>query len=461
MSTSRRRTKAKYAYTIADELGEAVESIPYTYGDANWKDKLTAYNGVPITYDAMGNPLNDGTWTYEWQAGRQLKSMSNTSTGETVEFTYNHTGCRTKKVRKINGVAVETTEYLRSGRKIIRFMCTDHVENKAEVMQFIYDARGKIVMTNFNGTVYRYIYNLRGDVVGMLDNVGAVVVEYKYDSWGKLLTIDGSLSSTLGRRNPFGYRGYVYDEEVSLYYMKNRYYNPNWNRFLNADNYVGKRGKLLSHDMFVYCINMPVILADENGQDSTLVAKADYVDSDVIAESYLDAVDDILGRKYASRGGKLLSYEVSEEYISKDEEDSHNDFVEDSVKWAKRGYGMAVGYVTGGGVTDAVASITKHVPSAISQLLTCLGGWVAEDIEGEITDFIVDSYSIKQGKYKSIRAKFQYEHRHFFFFKCRSDYASYEIRNYDNTYYEVWFNAYGCYTRTFGSQKDGARDYGG
>lgn len=305
-----------------------------------------------------------------------------------------------------------------------------------------------------------YIYNLQGDVVGMLDNVGAVVVEYKYDSWGKLLTIDGSLSSTLGRRNPFRYRGYVYDEEVSLYYMKNRYYNPNWNRFLNADNYVGKRGKLLSHDMFVYCINMPVILADENGQDSTLVAKADYVDSDVIAESYLDAVDDILGRKYASRGGKLLSYEVSEEYISKDEEDSHNDFVEDSVKWAKRGYGMAVGYVTGGGVTDAVASITKHVPSAISQLLTWLGGWVAEDIEGEITDFIVDSYSIKQGKYKSIRAKFQYEHRHFFFFKCRSDYASYEIRNYDNTYYEVWFNAYGCYTRTFGSQKVGARDYG-
>ncbi len=51
-------SKARYAYTTG-ELGAAVEYVPYTYGDANWKDKLTAYNGVPITYDAIGNPLVD------------------------------------------------------------------------------------------------------------------------------------------------------------------------------------------------------------------------------------------------------------------------------------------------------------------------------------------------------------------------------------------------------------------
>ena len=42
----------------------------------NWKDKLTSYNGTAITYDAIGNPLNDGSWTYEWAVGRQLKKMS-------------------------------------------------------------------------------------------------------------------------------------------------------------------------------------------------------------------------------------------------------------------------------------------------------------------------------------------------------------------------------------------------
>ena len=35
--------------TTADTLGTALQTIPYTYGDSNWKDKLTAYNGQTIT----------------------------------------------------------------------------------------------------------------------------------------------------------------------------------------------------------------------------------------------------------------------------------------------------------------------------------------------------------------------------------------------------------------------------
>ena len=87
--------KAKYAYTIGT-LGMALESIPYTYGDANWKDKLTAYNGTAITYDAIGNPLNDGAWTYTWAAGRQLKKMVRED--RTLDFKYDHNGMRIQKV---------------------------------------------------------------------------------------------------------------------------------------------------------------------------------------------------------------------------------------------------------------------------------------------------------------------------------------------------------------------------
>ena len=68
-------SKVKYAYTTGT-LGTAQQTIPYTYGDANWKDKLTAYNGKTITYDAIGNPLNDGERKYTWSAGRQLKKVA-------------------------------------------------------------------------------------------------------------------------------------------------------------------------------------------------------------------------------------------------------------------------------------------------------------------------------------------------------------------------------------------------
>ena len=52
----------------------------YTYGEKNqidgWGDLLTAYNGQTISYDTIGNPLSDGTWSYSWENGRQLASMT-------------------------------------------------------------------------------------------------------------------------------------------------------------------------------------------------------------------------------------------------------------------------------------------------------------------------------------------------------------------------------------------------
>lgn len=53
-----------------------ISEVIYTYGDDDWGDLLTAYNGVQITHDEIGNPLNNGTWSYTWQYDRQLVSMN-------------------------------------------------------------------------------------------------------------------------------------------------------------------------------------------------------------------------------------------------------------------------------------------------------------------------------------------------------------------------------------------------
>ena len=251
--------KAKHAYTTENELGEVVESIPYTYGDVNWKDKLTAYNGVPIVYDAMGNPLNDGTWTYEWQAGRQLKSMTNAATGVTMEFIYNHAGIRTKKVKKVNGVLAETTEYMLNGKKIIDLTHTDHVSNEIDTMHFFYDTQRRIAQMKYNGVTYSYIHNLQGDIVGILDKSGNIVVEYNYNAWGELILVKGSLANTIGRRNPFMYRGYIWDSETDLYYLTNRYYTPVHSVFACADLTIDEKSP------YAYCSNNPTMLGDWSG----------------------------------------------------------------------------------------------------------------------------------------------------------------------------------------------------
>ena len=257
--------KAKYAYTTEDELGEIIESIPYTYGDGNWKDKLTAYNGVPITYDANGNLLDDGTWMYEWQAGRQLKSMTNAVTGVTMEFTYNHEGLRTKKVKKVNGVPTETTEYLLNGKNVVGLTFTDHVSNEVDRLHFFYDEQGKVIQTKLNDTAYSYVYNHQGDVVGILDNSGCLVVEYKYDAWGGLCTTVGTMALTLGKLNAFRYRNYIYDEETKLYYLQSRYYSPGVCRFAAADDQINYDSSLIGSNLFAYCNNNPVMHEDSDG----------------------------------------------------------------------------------------------------------------------------------------------------------------------------------------------------
>ena len=112
---------------------------------------------------------------------------------------------------------------------------------------------------------------LAGRVIAILDADGNVVVSYMYDAWGAPLWCTGELAETLGKVQPFRYRGYVFDEEMGLYYLRSRYYNPRWGRFVNADSYIGKM-TMLSHNLFLYCHNSPIFRIDASGCEDTTPA---------------------------------------------------------------------------------------------------------------------------------------------------------------------------------------------
>jgi RHS repeat-associated protein len=118
---------------------------------------------------------------------------------------------------------------------------------------------------NLNGKEYFYIRNLMNDIIGLIDSNGTQVVSYQYDVWENPLNISGSLKDTVGKKNPYRYRGYRYDEETGYYYLQSRYYLPEWGRFLNADSEGGEVGALLSHNVFSYSLNNPVNLVDPSG----------------------------------------------------------------------------------------------------------------------------------------------------------------------------------------------------
>ena len=244
--------KERFAYA---DTTTPLETVTYEYGDANWRDKLTAVNGSTIRYDAIGNPLNDGTWTYTWQNGRQLQKMQ--KSGVTAEFVYNADGLRVQKT--VNGVV---TKYTLHGKNVV------HMTSGTDELHFFYDAQNRPAVVVYNGTAYAYVKSLQGDTVAILDENGNTVVSYGYDAWGAPLWCIGELAETLGKVQPFRYRGYALDEETELYYNQSRFYNPSIARFITADTtgvLTASLKSLTEKNLFAYCDNNPVMRKDIDG----------------------------------------------------------------------------------------------------------------------------------------------------------------------------------------------------
>ena len=199
-----------------------------------------------------------------WEKGRQLESMTDGT--NTISFKYDSSGIRTSKT--VNGTKTKFT-----------YIGTTLASQKTgnEILNFAYSAGGAPYGFTYNGTSYFYLLNLQGDVIGIYDANGNIVVQYLYDSWGKLISITGSLADTIGVKNPLRYRGYYYDTETSLYYLQSRYYDPETCRFINADSLLVAGDYLQGTNMFAYCLNNPVMYVDPSGCAPSDIALYYYI----------------------------------------------------------------------------------------------------------------------------------------------------------------------------------------
>ncbi len=289
-------SKTEYPYTLG-EPAQATNTVNYTYGDTNWKDKMTGYNGTAITYDDIGNPLSyrNGI-SLTWKNGRRLASFSNTQYN--ITYKYNDSGQRTSKT--INGA--ETKSFV-TGEGVLQ-----ERRPNGDILTYMRDLSGSVVAFEYYSaednliSFYYLLRNLQGDVIAITDREGNKLVEYTYDAWGKVLSITGSQANTIGQLNPYRYRGYYYDVETGFYYLQSRYYDPETRRFLNADGYVSTGQGVLGYNMFAYCGNNPVNRADPTGQSWEELWR--------YAETLITEIGKAIGTMspaYAGCGGAALS----------------------------------------------------------------------------------------------------------------------------------------------------------
>ena len=270
-------SKKVYGYTTSSSISTTLyNTYTYDYGKTDWNDLLQGYNGVNFSHDDIGNPLsyyNGSSYEFKWKQGRRLQEAK--TGGVTYTYTYNDEGIRTAKMFDYNndGVVDVTHYYHLAGSQILSEEWTDTSE-VTHLLVYNYDADGTIMGMSYRNSTYTdtqrfdsylFIKNIQGDVIHIYDENGNKVVSYTYDAWGNITSTTGSMASTIGKMNPFRYRGYYYDEELGFYYLNSRYYDPKIGRFINADGFVNANGDIVGYNLFAYCSNNPVMGYDPTG----------------------------------------------------------------------------------------------------------------------------------------------------------------------------------------------------
>ncbi len=262
-----------YDYTIGN-LGAVKKTNNYGY-NSTYKDLLTSVNGNEITYDGIGNPLKyyNGE-SFTWTRGRMLASAV-TKNGQSCSYLYDENGYRISKT--VDGTIFK---YTYRDDKLV------YQTDGSTSLYFRYDSDGSVIGFRYtSGNVdaeYFYLLNQEGDVLGILDENGKVIVEYEYDAWGNVVSessveysVNGiNIGSLLMNANPLRYRGYYYDCESELYYLQSRYYDAGIGRFVNGDVaeiLLLKSENPLGENLFAYCNNNPVNYSDHSGYLAVIV----------------------------------------------------------------------------------------------------------------------------------------------------------------------------------------------
>ena len=309
----------------------------------------------------MNGTVTANAWVYHTQPTK------------TIEFKYNSSGLRVQKKVTANGMS-EVTDYTLHGKLVT------HMTVGNDKLHFFYDAQSRPAKVNFNGVTYTYFPNLQGDVVGIIDKSGVLVVEYKYDAWGRSISIAGSLAATLGIRNPFRYRGYIFDEESRLYYLRSRYYNCTKGRFVNSDIYCGAVGALYSHSSYTYCNNAPIVRHDSSGYSSSL-----YFDYELVA--YLGPWGILALAAYWATvsASNAMTYRPRRSYT----ETETNENVSSGFGGAKRKSGTAASLVTRGAGTGR--DKPQSVASEIGRIASRFGIFKCIEAAGAIADYLLET----------------------------------------------------------------------
>ena len=144
--------------------------------------------------------------------------------------------------------------------------------NGAEKARNVYGRN--LIARESDGEKAIYRYNGHGDVITIMGTDGTAISSYEYDEFGNETASTGTFD------NPYRYAGYEYLDEVELYDLNARYYDPSIARFLTEDPYYNLGNRVMgvyeinvpnvysimqANALYAYCGNNPIFFHDLTG----------------------------------------------------------------------------------------------------------------------------------------------------------------------------------------------------
>ncbi|MGI8966412.1 MAG: RHS repeat-associated core domain-containing protein, partial [Limisphaerales bacterium] len=267
-----------YGYDKAWNVTNRTGSLPGQWSVDN-KNQLTDFwGGSPITYDDNGNLTFHGYnyWFYGYDDENQLTFVELPGEWRT-DFIYDGMGRLRQRTESQYGggdpmtdwQVMAVTEYIYDGRRVIQ---ERDINNTPQVsytrgndlsgsIEGAGGIGGLLARSEYASATWTnhacYHADGNGNITYMINPNQSMVASYRYDPFGNTISKTGTLADA----NVYRFSSKEFHNNSGMYYYGYRFYDPNLQRWINADP-IGVNGGL---NLYQYIGNDPVSRGDPLG----------------------------------------------------------------------------------------------------------------------------------------------------------------------------------------------------
>ncbi len=251
-------------------LSAGGQTTTYAYNaDSELTSQADGSGSSTYSYDQDGNQTGvsgpAGTSTYQYNGLDQM-TEADLPGGTVVQQGYGGTGQLAWSNSAVNGTVTSSVYYVYDGSYVIGTFGSD-----GDLQSFyLRDPGGLPLSTLQQGTsgqaAYYYSTDALGSVVGLSDPNGAMDGTYAYDAFGNLISSTGpGGTGSPPTWQDLLYAGEYYNQDLGLYALGQRLYDPTVGRFTTADTYPGTLTDPGSENGYVYVEDDPILWVDPTG----------------------------------------------------------------------------------------------------------------------------------------------------------------------------------------------------